>query len=239
MLAQHFFGAPDPPRREIKRESPPDLKRLPRQAVAPQPPQSKPTPPPPRPQSSGSFRPPTRSDTGGSKSGARPKLNLQIPSEASDGEPTSVSPLAGTALNSANPARDSGHHNLILPPPSPSASALLSAGASGPPNPFARPPPPTSNNNQNNNAYTENNRSNNLETPISALPSRYMDRDLLASPGGIFGAWENFVGASPNVATPADRTAIGQPWGKMDGVEEAVGKRKGDELVGEVKKLKT
>lgn len=241
MLAQHFFGAPDPPRNGdgVKKENSPDMKRLARPNHAP--PTARSAPQQSRPTSSlaNEFRPPQRSDTNSSsKSGARPKLNLTIPSEASDGEPTSNSPGQRSAVNSANPARlgnsnsNGEHHNLILPPPSPSAGAVLSAGASGPPNPFARPPPPTS---QNNNAYSEN-RNSNLETPISALPSRYMDQDLLASPGGLFGSWANFGGGStilpsPNVSTPLAERGLPGGFGRGE-------KREGEDLVGEVKRLK-
>lgn len=235
MLAQHFFGAPDPPRGpdNVKKENSPEMKRLAR--TAPLPHVSRPPATQPRPSSSlaNEFRPPQRSDTNNSsKSGARPKLNLTIPSEASDDETTSNSPGHRSNVNSANPARE--HHNLILPPPSPSASAVLSAGASGPPNPFARPHPPTS---QNNNAYNEN-RNSNLETPISALPSRYMDQDLLASPGGLFGSWANYGGAntilpSPNVSTPVAERGLPTGFGRGE-------KREGEDgIAGEGKRVKT
>ena len=152
-------------------------------SITSQPKVSHPMAQPPRPQSTGhEFPPPQRTNTSGSKSGARPKLNLQIPSEASDGEGESAHPSAGA---SANPARNADH--IVLPPPSPSASAVLSAGATGPPNPFARPPPPTS---QNRDAYNDNR--NNIETPISALPSRYMSNELLPSPSNFFSEWGDF-----------------------------------------------
>lgn len=184
VLAQHFFGAPDPSRVQIKKESSPDLRAPPRSVTA-QVKTAQSMSQPPRPQSSSNeFAPPQRTNTSGSKSGARPKLNLQIPSEASDGESAagSAQPSGGA---SANPARNNDH--IVLPPPSPSASALLSAGATGPPNPFARPPPPTS---QNRDAYNENR--NNIETPISALPSRYMSNELLPSPSNFFSEWGDF-----------------------------------------------
>jgi transcription factor RLM1 len=183
VLAQHFFGVPDPPRSQLKKEASPEIRPPPR-SVAAQPKINHAMPQPARPQSS-EFPPPQRTDTSGSKSGARPKLNLQIPSEASDGESAVGDSALPSAGASANPARNTEH--IVLPPPSPSASAVLSAGASGPPNPFARPPPPTS---QNREAYTENR--NNIETPISALPSRYMSNELLPSPSNFFSEWGDF-----------------------------------------------
>lgn len=72
----------------------------------------------------------------------------------------------------------------MLPPPSPSANSLLSAGASGPPNPFARPAPPSS---------QPVNRD--LETPLSALPSRVMEGNMLPSPSDI---WGNMFSRSNN-----------------------------------------
>lgn len=89
---------------------------------------------------------------------------------------------------------------MVLPPPSPSASALLSAGATGPPNPFARPPPPA------NNAFG-NNRADNMETPISALPSRFLADQLLPSPSSFYNDWgfgrdSNMLPSPSNFQTP-------------------------------------
>lgn len=107
-----------------------------------------------------------------------------------------------------------GHGRVLLPPPSPSAGgALLSAGAQGPPNPFARPPPPmstnphamnresavapsTSSSSNTNSTSTANNSNNNIETPISALPSRFMSDTLLPSPSTFYPEW-NF-GRAPD-----------------------------------------
>ncbi|KPI45226.1 Transcription factor RLM1 [Cyphellophora attinorum] len=177
VLAQHFFGggAPDPPRQSTMKRS-----------VSPQPPPRSTTTqpqmmttsafhqqpqPPPRPQSTSNapeFPPPTRSNTSGSRSGApRPKLNLTIPSEASDNEDEATGapnqPRPAVAPRSANPAaggsnstsNSSGRGIVHLPPPSPSASAVLSAGAVGPGNPFARPHPPAPTS-QNKDAYDSN-----------------------------------------------------------------------------------
>ena len=116
----------------------------------------------------------------------RPRLRVEIPSEHSDDDTskqtaaTSPNPT-GTALT---PSREHGHNGVVLPPPSPSASTLLSAGATGPPNPFARPPPPSVN------GFPNGSRSD-IETPISALPSRFMDQQLLSSPGGFYN-WDTF-----------------------------------------------
>ncbi|KAI4147318.1 MAG: hypothetical protein L6R39_003163, partial [Caloplaca ligustica] len=109
--------------------------------------------------------------------GKRPRLKVQIPSEQSEdgGSATAESSpreSGGTAGETpAKASTDASHSSgVVLPPPSPSASAILSAGAQGPPNPFARPHPPT--HNPNGGSYSSNNTNNNIETPISALPSR-------------------------------------------------------------------
>jgi MADS-box transcription factor len=103
----------------------------------------------------------------------RPKLKVQIPNEPSDDEKTAQqsSPQA-TPIATLTPLRE-------LPLPSPRAdrgesSIPLSAGASGPPNPFARPPPPVGN------GMFSSQRSD--DTPISALPSRFISDQLLPSP---------------------------------------------------------
>ncbi|KLP01153.1 putative RLM1-transcription factor of the MADS box family [Fusarium fujikuroi] len=75
-----------------------------------------------------------------------------------------------------------GMSSLVLPPPSPSASAILSAGATGPPNPFARPPPQ---------------QNVNGDTPVSALPSRFLTNELLPSPSSFYPDW-NFRGGDSN-----------------------------------------
>jgi MADS-box transcription factor len=84
----------------------------------------------------------------------------------------------------------------VLPPPSPSASALLSAGATGPPNPFARPLP------------HQSGGGNGVDTPGSALPSRFMNSEFLPSPNSFYPEWnfrsnDNNTLPSPlNFATP-------------------------------------
>jgi MADS-box transcription factor len=138
----------------------------------------------------GGFTPPSRSNSMKMDGGARPRLRVQIPDEASDGgsntgEPTTNSPR-GTADASAQPARRNGADAPRLPPPSPSATSILSAGATGPPNPFARPPP------QNHNTGM------NMETPVSALlPSRYLNNEFLPSPSSFYPDW-NFRGDNSN-----------------------------------------
>lgn len=125
----------------------------------------------------------------------RPQLKVQIPSENSDrGSATAESSSRDSAGNkTATPAKDNPPTGVVLPPPSPSAGAILSAGAQGPPNPFARPPPPgttSQSNSYGNSSGTNNgNNSNNIETPISALPSRFVSDALLPSPSSFFPEW--------------------------------------------------
>ncbi|KAI9698408.1 MAG: hypothetical protein M1836_003988 [Candelina mexicana] len=164
-----------------------------------------PTAPPPRPQRvstqpqrtasmSSDIRPISRTNTGQANAN-RPKLSVQIPSEHSDaGSGTAESSPRESANTGDTPAKagtDGSHSSgVVLPPPSPSASAILSAGAQGPPNPFARPHPPNSTANNNANAFSNNNNNNNIETPISALPSRFMSDGLLPSPSSFYPDWD-------------------------------------------------
>jgi MADS-box transcription factor len=114
----------------------------------------------------------------------KPRLRVQIPSEQSDaGSATADSSPKDSGTTGATPARTDASHSsgVVLPPPSPSANSLLSAGAAGPPNPFARPPPPS-----NNNSYGSRNE---METPISALPSRFVENNLLPSPSAFYQEW--------------------------------------------------
>ncbi|KAL1626979.1 resistance to lethality of mkk1p386 overexpression [Diplodia seriata] len=121
----------------------------------------------------------------------RPRLKVQIPDEHSEAENTHASGSPKDySTTGPTPARGSKETSnasgVVLPPPSPSASALLSAGATGPPNPFARPAPPV--NNANNNS-SQHNRNETMETPVSALPSRFMTGDLLPSPSSFYPEW--------------------------------------------------
>lgn len=133
-----------------------------------------------------SIPPPSRTNSmisNSGKPGVRPRLKVQIPSEHSDaGSATAESSAqesSGTTGNhSAKGMNEGGHGGAVLPPPSPSVGTLLSAGASGPVNPFARPPPTT--------GPTE-------QTPISALPSRFVDHGLLPSPSVFYSDWPAYT----------------------------------------------
>ncbi|KAI1913119.1 resistance to lethality of mkk1p386 overexpression [Ophidiomyces ophidiicola] len=188
VLAQHFgFG---PPAESPKTDSP-VLKELDKHG--------KPSaPPPPRPQPPRSLPNPQRTPSTSSVPDIhpisrnnsiagnvkRPQLKVQIPSEQSDaGEATTESSSRDSGNVGATPAKtgsDPGHSAVVLPPPSPSASALLSAGAHGPPNPFARPPPP---------GAVPQATGSNIETPMSALPSRFVSDALLPSPSSFYPEW--------------------------------------------------
>lgn len=127
--------------------------------------------------------PPSRMNSMQSDIAKRPRLTVQIPSENSDGSATGGSSPKDSSTTGATPAKttDASHSSgVVLPPPSPSASALLSAGASGPPNPFARPAPP---HNPNFGSRGE------MDTPISALPSRFVADGLLPSPSSFYPEW--------------------------------------------------
>lgn len=197
VLARHFgAGAPlyESPRgnQPMKVEAPADS---PETKAAPSSAATEPT----RTQSISSapdIKPPVRTNSGSLPS-KRPQLKVQIPSENSDrGSATADSSSRDSAGNkAATPAKDNPPTGVVLPPPSPSAGAILSAGAQGPPNPFARPPPPSTasqSNTYGNNGGSSNNNgnnSNNIETPISALPSRFVSDALLPSPSSFFPEW--------------------------------------------------
>ncbi|KAJ5192485.1 Transcription factor MADS-box [Penicillium cf. viridicatum] len=143
------------------------------------------------------IKPPSRTNSGPLPS-KRPQLKVQIPSETSDGGSATADSSRESAGNkTSTPAKGSaenGPPGVVLPPPSPSAGAILSAGAQGPPNPFARPPPPvaaTRNDSYGSGSGNPNNgnNSNNIETPISALPSRFVSDALLPSPSSFFPEW--------------------------------------------------
>ncbi|CAK7215559.1 resistance to lethality of mkk1p386 overexpression [Sporothrix curviconia] len=136
------------------------------------------------------FTPPSRQNSLRPGGPLRPRLRVEIPPDGS--EDNSATGTGGSASSPRN-GGDAGplgtrrngetHTGIVLPPPSPSASAILSAGASGPPNPFARPIP-----HQNNNSNSNNN-SMHIDTPGSALPSRFMNSELLPSPSSFYPEW--------------------------------------------------
>lgn len=141
------------------------------------------------------FTPPSRSNSLRVGGAPRPKLKVQIPDEASEAgsntqesttSPRNPQDTASQAGNRRNGVETHGA-GPVLPPPSPSASALLSAGATGPPNPFARPLPQSQN----------NNNSMNIDTPVSALPSRFLNNEFLPSPSSFYPEW-NFRGNDSN-----------------------------------------
>ncbi|KAK5992465.1 MADS-box MEF2 type transcription factor MIG1 [Cladobotryum mycophilum] len=130
-----------------------------------------------------SNNPKANTATGGGRARG-PRLTVQIPdggSEADSATGESNSPRNPAETSSLIPQRHNST-SMVLPPPSPSAQTLLSAGATGPPNPFARPPPQQNVNN---------------DTPVSALPSRFLNDGLLPSPSSFYPEW-NFRGGDSN-----------------------------------------
>ncbi|KAK3708436.1 resistance to lethality of mkk1p386 overexpression [Vermiconidia calcicola] len=186
------------PRPSPRRQPPPN--RSPQQPIQ----RTESTPAIPR------IRAPNRSNTIQSDA-KRPRLKVQIPSEQSgdEGEDSSSQPATGQQHQQHPPS-----HGVVLPPPSPSAGALLSAGAQGPPNPFARPAPPMSTN-----PHAANREAAaNIETPISALPSRFMSDNLLPSPSTFYPEWgfgrsadSNMLPSPLNFQTPVVGNGM-QPW---------------------------
>ncbi|ORY09463.1 hypothetical protein BCR34DRAFT_487293 [Clohesyomyces aquaticus] len=175
LRAQSIDTASMVPRPQINGNSPP---QAPAPQLIPNPPQ--------RTQSTSSvpnIPPPSRTNSMQSK----PRLKVQIPSEHSDtaGSATAGSSPKDSGTTGVTPLRTStevsNSSGVHLPPPSPSATSLMSAGAVGPPNPFARPPPPT-----NSNSYGSRSE---METPISALPSRFVENGLLPSPSSFYPEW--------------------------------------------------
>ncbi|KAI8297987.1 hypothetical protein K4K59_003039 [Colletotrichum sp. SAR11_240] len=142
------------------------------------------------------FTPPSRTNSMKIGGGARPRLRVEIPDEPSDGGSATAesnSPRNSTDATSQTTRRhasDSHSSGMVLPPPSPSAQTLLSAGATGPPNPFARPPPQQNNNNMNSNM--------NIDTPVSALPSRFLNNEFLPSPSSFYPEWYSRGGSDSN-----------------------------------------
>ncbi|KAF2806871.1 uncharacterized protein BDZ99DRAFT_490002 [Mytilinidion resinicola] len=210
MLAQHWGNSNiDVPRPEgpVKLEMGPrsqsiDVASMARaQANGHSPPQPRSQQPPNHPQRTAStssapnIPPPSRTNSMQTDP-KRPKLTVQIPSEHSDaGSATADSSPKESGTTGVTPARtstvDSHSSGVLLPPPSPSAGTLMSAGATGPPNPFARPPPPNQNS-----SYGSRSE---METPISALPSRFVENSLLPSPSSFYADWTSFRGDSNNM----------------------------------------
>ncbi|KAJ5037499.1 uncharacterized protein L3040_007673 [Drepanopeziza brunnea f. sp. 'multigermtubi'] len=153
------------------------------------------------------FTPPSQANLAQLGGGKRPVLKVQIPDEPSDGGSATAgsnsSQRSSPNAAGSNDTRQNGHTNsdshssgVVLPPPSPSASALLSAGASGPPNPFARPHPvPQA-------SQSNSNNSNHIDTPVSSLPSRFMNNDFLPSPSSFYPDWNYRAGDSNTLPSP-------------------------------------
>ncbi|EGY17257.1 hypothetical protein VD0002_g9307 [Verticillium dahliae] len=179
------------------------------------------------------FTPPSRSNSMklgsvGGGGGARPRLRVEIPDEPSDEQQTATgasetqSPRtqADPAATQAARRPEGQASNMVLPPPSPSASALLSAGATGPPNPFARPAPQPNNN-------------MNIDTPVSALPSRFLNNEFLPSPSSFDTYWyqrggndSNTLPSPLNFATPV----VGQGPSFLREDNPPIAKRKTPEI---------
>ncbi|KAI0383511.1 hypothetical protein F5Y04DRAFT_27075 [Hypomontagnella monticulosa] len=146
--------------------------------------------------------PPSRSNSLMVGGGSRPRLKVRIPEEQSEAGST-AGDTATSPRTTTDTATQASRRNgvegpgtgVVLPPPSPSASAMLSAGATGPPNPFARPHPQAQNNNMN------------IDTPVSALPSRFLTNEFLPSPSSFYpeffrGSDSNTLPSPLNFATP-------------------------------------
>ncbi|WPH02368.1 Hypothetical protein R9X50_00523100 [Acrodontium crateriforme] len=208
---------------------PPAARPLPRSPLANQRSASSPRMP--------TVKPPTRANASQSDA-KRPRLKVQIPSEQSGDEAATASAAEETATGrgpvtgSQQQHHPQPSHGVVLPPPSPSAGALLSAGASGPPNPFARPAPPMSSNPHAINRDVPNRDistrdSNHIETPISALPSRFLSDNLLPSPSTFYPEWGFGRGDSNTLPSPLNfQTPVvgnGQGWSRSG--EESERKR--------------
>ena len=192
LLAQHWGIGKSitEPKSDIKRENEPQQDARNQSSKLTSSSRSQREAPIPRRTNSIEFPPPSRSSTAQSNA-KRPRLKVQIPEEQSDADSaTASSPRQSAVTASDTPAKstEASHSSgtgVVLPPPSPSASAILSAGASGPPNPFARPHPPGGP--AQSLSYSSNN--NAIETPISALPSRFVADGLLPSPSSFYPEW--------------------------------------------------
>ncbi|KAI1870667.1 uncharacterized protein JN550_004813 [Neoarthrinium moseri] len=155
------------------------------------------------------FTPPSRSNSLRVPGGPRPKLKVQIPDEqsetSSNAAESTTSPRNTSDTTSQSTRRNAAEAQapgVVLPPPSPSASALLSAGATGPPNPFARPIQ----------SQQQQGGNMNIDTPVSALPSRFLNNEFLPSPSSFYPEWNysrndsNTLPSPLNFATPVHGT---------------------------------
>ncbi|EEA19047.1 resistance to lethality of mkk1p386 overexpression [Talaromyces marneffei ATCC 18224] len=185
----------------------------------------------------------------------KPRLKVQIPSDHSDSGSVTSSPRDSTGKTASTSAKKSsetggatGVVQLPPPPPSPGTGGpILSAGAQGPPNPFARPAPPGSSA-QNGGGYggsSSSSSNQNMETPISALPSRFVSDALLPSPSSFFPEW-GFGRTGPDTSmlpSPLPFTPAVQSGPGFARDEEAEKKRKNSDEGGPAeaagKKLKT
>ena len=191
------------------------------------------------------FQPPSR--TNSAPTGAkRPQLKVQIPSEKSDDDGSASAESSPHQSNvedtPAKGSTEASHSSsgVVLPPPSPSASAILSAGAQGPPNPFARPHPPNHANPNNHGS----NAASNIETPISALPSRFVADGLLPSPSSFYPEWgfgraggeSNILPSPLNFQTPI--AANGPSFKEEDNADKKRKTPEGDQETSKLKRVK-
>ena len=193
------------------------------------------------------FPPPSRTNSApmGAK---RPQLKVQIPSEKSDDDGSASAASSPHQSNvgdtPAKASTEASHSSsgVVLPPPSPSASAILSAGAQGPPNPFARPHPPS---HPSQNSHTNASSNNNIETPISALPSRFVADGLLPSPSSFYPEWgfgraggeSNMLPSPLNFQTPV--AGSGPSFRDEDNGDKKRKSPEGEQEASNLKRLKT
>ncbi|KAK9478805.1 hypothetical protein V1514DRAFT_306003 [Lipomyces japonicus] len=145
----------------------------------------------------------------------RPKLKLRIPpdestasasrpgskGQASSGSSNPTTTSSPSQENSAAPpisahVKELSSPAVLLPPPSPS-TYMNANSLGGPGNPFARPATSSSQSYQApvNSNVSSNNGNGREQTPISALPSRYVS-DLLPSPSVFYSAdWGSQFGS--------------------------------------------
>jgi len=173
----------------------------------------------------------------------RPRLKVHIPHEGgSDAEASASESSLDAAARPAGTrttATTKTGKSVVLPPPSPSNNALLSAGATGPGNPFARPAPPSHSHSANNTSMSRD-----IETPLSALPSRVMEGNMLPSPSDIWGSmFSSRMGSDGTVPSPLNfqPTPIATSGGSFAHEEtSSERKRRADyDLVSSEKRIRT